>query len=154
MREFFKILSLFIIASVLLVCFPKDSFAGENEDSRSELIKRYHELKSKLFDEFTKDDTNADNMMDDFFSNSNKLMKDIDQNLFKSFGWGADLSSNLFKSRWRDEKDGRTFLITPQKNAEINIKVEQGMIQIDGTEKTKNGTTTSRVSLSVDDELD
>lgn len=128
--------------------------ANEEAESRSELIRRFQELKSKLFDEFSKDGDKTDTMMDDFFSNSDKLMNDIDQNLFKSFGWGADFSSNIFKSRWRDEKQGRTFLITPQKDAEINIKVEDCMIHIDATEKKPNGITKSKVSLSVDSDLD
>ncbi len=134
--------------------FLNSSFASGSEgSSRDELVKRFQELKQKLFDEFATG-KESDSLMNDFFSNSDTLMKDIDDNLFKSFGFGADLSSNLFKSRWQDDVGGRSFLITPQKGAELNIKVEKGLISIDATEKTAQGLSSSRVSLSVDQDLD
>lgn len=93
-------------------------------------------------------------MMESFFSDSKTFMDDIDNNLFKSFGLGADLSGNLFKSRWQEDKDGRSFLITPQKNAELKIVVNDGFISIDATEKTEQGMSTSKVSLNVPEDLD
>lgn len=117
------------------------SMAQDNTLSQEEdLYKHFQDLKKKL--------------MDDFFSDSNGFMNGIDDNLFKSFGLGADLSGNLFKSRWQNEKDGQSFLITPKKNAELKIVVNNGFISIDASEKTTHGISSSTVSLNVPQDLD
>lgn len=121
--------------------FSQVTWAQSNSDTRNqEIYKRFQEMRNRI--------------MNDFFSESDSFMKDIDHNLFKSFGFGADLSGNLFNSRWQDEKDGKSFLITPQKNAELKIVVNNGFISIDASEKNQNGITSSKVSLNVPEGLD
>jgi hypothetical protein len=132
-----SILNLLILVNSLLplVAFPQTSKTKEED-----LYEQFRELKKKL--------------MDDFFSDSDGFMNDIDQNLFKSFGLGADLSGNLFKSRWHEEKDGQSFNITPKKNAELKIVVNDGFISIEASEKSSHGMSNSTVSLNVPPDLD
>ncbi len=137
----FSLLSLILVSCLQIpkvVCAQTGPQSPRVEDE--DLLQQFQHMKQKL--------------MDDFFSDSDSFMKDIDQNLFKSFGFGADLSGNLFQSRWQGEKDGQSFLITPKKDAELKIVVNNGFISIDASEKSHHGVSSSTISLNVPQDLD
>lgn len=48
----------------------------------------------------------------------------------------SSFSQSMLKTRWEQDKEGRTMVITPtEKNQKIDIKIENGMIQISSAEE-------------------
>ncbi len=132
----FKPIHLFFV----LILFQPVAWAQNPTTRQEEMYLRFQQMKKQI--------------MDEFLTDSKSFMEDVDDNLFKNFGVGADLSANQFKSKWQDDGTGRSFLITPEKNAELKIVVSDGFITIDATEKSHHGVSTSKVSLNVPEELD
>lgn len=134
----------YIVRCIVLSVFlgwPSILLSQNNSpNSKNEYLNKIQEMKQRI--------------MKEFFSDSSTWMNNIDDNLFRSFGLGADLSGSLFKSRWSEEKDGQVFLITPEKKSELKIVVSDGFISIDCSEKSDRGISSSKFTLSVPENLD
>lgn len=136
-----KKIKILLLNIILICCNSAGLYAKDDKvQNDNDVYLKFQEYKKQI--------------MDEFLSDSKSFMNDVDDNLFKSFGMGADLSGNLFKSRWQDTKSGRSFLITPEKNVELKITVSDGFISIVATEKNASLLSTSKVSLNVPEDLD